>query len=53
MKDLREESEELTHGNILRDDVVTLTSSFLKSLWVVDVINDRNLFLQKTFPLKN
>jgi hypothetical protein len=30
MKDLREESEELTHGNILRDDVVTLSSSFFE-----------------------
>jgi hypothetical protein len=29
-KDLRGESEELTHGNILRDDVVTLISFLLE-----------------------
>jgi hypothetical protein len=32
MKDLREEKEELTHDNIIRDDV-TLISFFCRNHW--------------------
>jgi hypothetical protein len=44
-KDLREEREELTHDNILRDDVI-LIYFFCENHGVIDVNKSENLFLQ-------
>jgi hypothetical protein len=45
-KDLREEMQELTHSNILNDDVTVIFFFFLEIMGLADVKKSEDLFLQ-------
>jgi hypothetical protein len=49
MNDLREEIKELTHANIVRDNVTLFFYFFVWNMEVMDVINGGNFFLHFIF----